>query len=192
MPHVANRFEALLDANVLYPFRVRDVLLRFAEAGLFRVRWSRHILDEWEQSLLRSHPHLAGSVRSQRQAMARAFPEAAVEDYERFIEALDLPDPDDRHVLAAAICAGAQLIVTENARDFPEEALAPYGIETRSADAFLASTFELYPTQAVLALKRLRRAYGNPPFSAPELIMDLRRVRLPQLAALARQHSELL
>jgi predicted nucleic acid-binding protein len=192
MTHVANRFAAVLDANVLYPFRVRDLLLRFAEAGLFRLCWSRQILNEWERSLLASKPQLEASIRSQRLAMEEAFPEALVDGHEPLINALDLPDSDDRHVLAAAICAGAQLIVTENLRDFPEERLAPFGIEARSADAFLAGTFELYPTQATLALKRLRAEYSRPPMTASELVMDLLRVRLPLTAAMARERIELL
>jgi len=192
MTHVANRFAAVLDANVLYPFRVRDLLLRFAEAGLFRACWSRQILDEWQLSLLASKPQLEASIRSQRLAMEEAFPEALVDGHEPLINALDLPDPDDRHVLAAAICAGAQLIVTENLRDFPEERLAPFGVEARSADAFLAGTFELYPTQAMLALKRLRAEYSRPPMTASELVMDLLRVRLPLTASMARERIELL
>lgn len=192
MAHVANRFAAVLDANVLYPFRVRDLLLRFAEAGLFRVCWSRQILDEWEQSLLASRPQLEASIRSQRLAMEEAFPEALVDGHEPLINALDLPDPNDRHVLAAAICAGSQLIVTENLRDFPKERLAPFGIEPRSADAFLAGTFELYPTQATLALKHMRAEYNRPPMTASELVMDLLRVRLPLTAAMARERIELL
>ncbi len=76
--------------------------------------------------------------------MDRAFPEATVEGYGELVPALTLPDPDDRHVLAAAIRVGAQLIVTQNQRDFPDEALQPYDIETLTADEFLVSTYELY------------------------------------------------
>ena len=59
MSHLADRFVVLLDANVLYPFRVRDALLRFAEFGLFRARWSAQIMDEWEAALLKTKPHLS-------------------------------------------------------------------------------------------------------------------------------------
>jgi len=183
---------AVLDANVLYPCRVRDLLLRFAEAGLFRACWSRQILDEWQLSLLASKPELEVSIHSQLLAMEEAFPEALVDGHEPLIQALALPDPDDRHVLATAICAGAQVIVTENLRDFPEERLAPFGIEARSADAFLAGTFELYPTQTTLALKRMRAEYNRPPMTASELVMDLLRVRLPLTAAMARERIDLL
>jgi predicted nucleic acid-binding protein len=135
---IADRFVVILDANVLYPFGVRDVLLRFAEAGLYRARWSEAILLEWTTNLLAQKPHLKGSIESQLAAMRRAFPEALVEEYEGLAASLHLPDKDDRHVLAAAIRAGAQIIVTENLKDFPIDELKPYDIEAMSADSFLA------------------------------------------------------
>ena len=107
MRRVADRFVVLLDANVLYSFRVRDVLLRFAEAGLYRARWSRQIIEEWTKNLIRNKPHLKESVQSQVHAMERAFPEAIVEGYEDLIPTIVLPDKNDRHVLAAAIRSGA-------------------------------------------------------------------------------------
>lgn len=192
MTEVADRFVVVLDANVLYPFRVRDVLLRFAEAGLFRARWSRQILEEWTSNLLAKKPLLEDSVLLQREAMARAFPEAMIEGHEALMPALTLPDENDRHVLAAAIRAGAHLIVTENLRDFPSEALEPYAIEAVSADAFVSATYELYPIEATAALRRMRLAYKRPPMSANDLIMDLMRVGLPLTAAISRREIDLL
>jgi len=93
MSHVADRFTALLDANVLYPFWVRDVLLSFAEAGLYRPRWSARIHAEWSQSLLKARPHLAESIARTIRLMDGAFPEAMVEGYETLMEGLPLPDP---------------------------------------------------------------------------------------------------
>ena len=85
MSNVADRFVVVLDANVLYPVRVRDVLLRFTEAGLYRARWSQQIIDEWTRNLIRNKPGLAESVRSQVSQMARAFPEALIEGHEELI-----------------------------------------------------------------------------------------------------------
>ena len=140
MSHLADRFVVLLDANVLYPFRVRDALLRFAEFGLFRARWSAQIMDEWEAALLKTKSHLSASISAQRHAMAEAFPEAFVEGYEDLVDSLQLPDANDRHVLAAAIRAGAQHIVTENLKDFPAEVTKRFDIEAVTADTFLGST----------------------------------------------------
>ena len=184
MSSVADRFVVILDANVLYPFGVRDALLRFAEAGLYRARWSADILDEMVEAVSRKRPDREASIRSVRAAMSQAFPEAAVEGHKGLIPSLALPDEDDRHVLAAAIRAGAQLIVTENQRDFPAEALRPYDIETLTADEFLASTFELYPSQASVALSTMRRAYQNPKMNPAQFVVYLQRCGLIKLTAL--------
>ena len=124
---------------------MKDALLRFCEAGLFRARWSEHILNEWKRALLSRRPEFEESINSQITAMGTAFPEACVTGYEDIIESIKLPDPDGRHVVAAAIRAGAEHIITENLKDFPADCISRYGIEAVSADDFLASTFELYP-----------------------------------------------
>jgi len=106
--HIADRFVVVLDANVLFPFRKRDVLLRFYHAGLFRARWSEEILDEWTRNLLALKPHLEDSIRAQQAAMCDHFPEALVMGHDPLVGALDLPDPDDRHVLFICGGVGAQ------------------------------------------------------------------------------------
>jgi hypothetical protein len=143
--HASTNFVVVLDANVLYPFRKRDILLNFAHVGFFRARWTDRIEAEWTRSLLARRPDCVASVEAQRAAMREHFPEALVTGYESLIEALKLPDPDDRHVLAAAICCGAQMIVTENLTHFPDDTLAPFSIEAIGADDFLLQTFELDP-----------------------------------------------
>lgn len=192
MSHVADRLVAVLDANVLFPFRTRDALLRFAEAGLFQPRWTRTILDEWRRNLLALKPQLASSVAAQMDAMARAFPEALVRGHEPLIGTLLLPDPDDRHVLAAAVRAGATHIATENLRDFPAEALKGLGIDPVGADDFLAAIFEFHPAEAVAALRTMRRAYRRPAMDAAEFILDLRTSGLPRLATLAEAYGDAL
>ena len=174
---------ALLDANVLFPFRKRDILLRFHHAGLFRARWTERILDEWTLNLLERKPHLEPSVRSQRHAMHEHFAEALVTGYEPLIGALELPDADDRHVLAAAIRCGAQYIVTDNLADFPAGVLARFDIEAIDADGFLSRTFDLYPSEAFGVLRTLRETYSNPPFTPSGFVRDLAAKGLPRLAA---------
>lgn len=192
MTDVADRFVVLLDANVLFPFRVRDALLRFAEAGLYRARWSAQILEEWASNLIRKKPQLAESVKSQLRAMKRTFPESLVIGFEPLIEGLDLPDQNDCHVLAAAIQCGAQHIITENLKDFPPEVLEPLDIEAVSADTFLASTFELYPSEAIAALRTMREAYRNPTMSKSEFLLDLTGCGLVKTASLAKSEIEVL
>lgn len=113
-------FSVVLDTNVLYGATLRDTLLRLAEAGLYRPLWSGHILDEFRHvvgTALADH----AAVERILAAMTRAFDDAMVQGYEHLIQAMESPDPDDRHVLAAAVCAGASGIVTANKADFPEE-----------------------------------------------------------------------
>jgi hypothetical protein len=190
--HFADNFGVVLDANVLYPFRKRDILLRFAHAGFFRAYWTDRIEDEWTRSLLAQKPDAAASIEAQLAAIREHFPEALVTGYEPLIEALTLPDPADRHVLAAAIRCGAQQIITENLVDFPDDALAPFSIEANGADNFLLQTFELYPADAVEVLSRMRQNYRNPPFTASEFIFDLTAKGMPKLASRLRSARALL
>lgn len=181
MSEISDRFVAILDANVLYPFYTKDILLCFAEAGLYRARWSQQILDEWTGSLIAEHPELEESVLSQRDAMMEAFDEAMVEGFDNLISAFELPDENDRHVIAAAVQCGAQLIVTDNLKDFPIVAIEPYGLEAYSADEFLTSTFDLYPSKAVETIRMMRNQYDNPFFTPDEFLTRLRQNGLGQL-----------
>lgn len=190
MSNVADRFVVVLDANVLFPFTKRDALLRFAEAGLFRARWSTEILDEWTRNLLKKKPHVAESLQSQIEAMELAFPEACVDGGASLIEGLELPDRNDRHVLATALIVGAEQIVTENLKDFPVATLNAYGITPVSADDFLASTFELYEAEALTAIRKMRLAYENPPYSPDAFVLHLQTNGLPKLASLLKPHIE--
>lgn len=192
MSHLADRFVVLLDANVLYPFRKRDVLLRFYEAGLFRARWTNEIISEWTGNLLESRSDLSESILAQRDKLVAVFPDALVSGYEHICEGLSLPDAGDLHVLAAAIQCGAQHIITDNMRDFPQEALEPYDIEAIEADEFLARTFDLYTAEAMTVLRELREHYSKPPFTPSEFVLDLTAKGLPKLAARVRTRRQFL
>lgn len=134
---------ALLDANVLVPIALTDLLLEAAEAGLYAPRWSAAVHDEWMRTVLRLRPDLtADRVDRRRREMDRQFPEALVGGYEPLVAGLGLPDPDDRHVLAAAIHAKATVIVTFNLADFPAEILAPYRMATAHPDVFVVGLFD--------------------------------------------------
>lgn len=192
MSYVTDRFVVILDANVLYPVRMRDTLLRFCEAGLFRARWSQMILDEWKRALLRRKPGLRANIEAQIEDMEIAFPEACVVGFADLIDTIHLPDPDDRHVVAAAIVADAEHIVTENLKDFPPETVLKFGIEAVSADDFLASTFELYPSQATAALRRMRKDYTNPHMEKGVFLSDLQSCGMPKLVSLAKDQIDAL
>lgn len=192
MSHIANPFVVVLDANVLYPFRTRDVLFTFAQQGLFRARFTTDIINEWTRSLISNKPELEESVQQQASIVAEVFDECYVEGYEPLIDGLSLPDQDDRHVLAAAIKCSAQIIVTENRRDFPADILEQYGIEALGADDMLANTFDLFPIDGARALRTVRKRYDNPPFTPSEFLLDLTKCGMPKLAAMARKGIEYL
>lgn len=157
------RFVVVLDACVLYPAPLRDFLLRLATTGLFSAKWSEAIHKEWIRNLLAERPELKDQIQRTRELMDEAIPDCLVEGYEPVAEGLSLPDPDDRHVLAAAICAGAQTIVTFNLKDFPEEALWPYGIEAVDPDTFVEQQMDLHEAAVVEVARLHRAALINPP-----------------------------
>jgi predicted nucleic acid-binding protein len=122
-------FIVLYDSCVLYPAPLRDLLIRIAAAGVVQARWSEAILEECFRSILNERPDLKPTALARtRELMKEAVRDCMVTGYEGLLGGLKLPDPDDRHVLAAAIRAGAQVIVTLNLKDFPPSALKPYDI----------------------------------------------------------------
>lgn len=191
MSFVANPFVVVLDANVLFPFRIRDVLFTFAQEGLFRARLTEAIMEEWTENLIKLKPHLEKSVRQQEEAVRREFDECFVLGYQPLIEVLELPDENDRHVLAAAIKCSAQIIVTENHKDFPQGVLDKYGIEsTLGADDMLTNTFDLFPQRGARALRKVRKRYRDPAMTPSEFLFDLTKSGLSKLSAAARQEIE--
>ena len=112
----------ILDACVLYPAPLRDLLLSVAANDLYRAHWTQEIHNEWTRNLLLNRPDLsADQLKRTVEMMNQAFPDSLVEDYEKLIDSVVLPDPQDRHILAAAIKCQANVIVTNNIRDFPRE-----------------------------------------------------------------------
>jgi hypothetical protein len=158
----ANRFTAFIDACSLVPALNRNLLLSLAEAEFFRIRWSVRVLDETEQALTgilseRGIPDAAEKAARARGAMERAFADAVISGYESLMPGLHpLPDPNDAHVIAAAVKTRASIIVTENLKDFPERVLAPLDLEAKTTDSFLADNIGLDPGRAVAAVRTMR------------------------------------
>lgn len=157
-------FTVVYDACVLYPAPLRDFLMWLGLSGRFRARWSQDIHEEWKRNLLINRPDLTREqVDRTSDLMDRAIPDGLVEGYEALLAGLSLPDPDDRHVLAAAIRCSASVIVTFNERDFPAEVLSPYGIEAQHPDEFVDNLLDLDVAAVVLAAQRQRAQLKNPP-----------------------------
>jgi predicted nucleic acid-binding protein len=127
--------EAVLDANVLLPAALRDTLLRAADAGLYQVRWSDDILAEVKRNLVGDWKLAEEQAERLMGVMREAFPDALVTGYATLIDGMP-NHPKDRHVLAAAVACRATVIVTQNLRDFPSDALEPFNVQVQSADAF--------------------------------------------------------
>ena len=158
---------AVYDANILYPAPLRDLFIRLAQAGLVRARWTETIHDEWIRNVLKDNPRLSAErLARTRSLMNEAVRDCLVTGYEDLIESLSLPDPDDRHVLAAAIRASADVIVTYNLTDFPADTLARFDIEAQHPDDFLVCLLDLAPGVVCAAVKRQRESLRNPPKTA--------------------------
>ncbi len=134
---------ALLDANVLYPAPLRDYLLHLASLGVYEPVWTAAIQDEWIRNLVKARPDInRAALEATQRSMDKAFPGSNVMGYESLIENLSLPDPDDRHVLAAAIKGDAQIIVTANLKDFPSSVLLAYSIRAEHPDEFISGCID--------------------------------------------------
>ena len=181
-------FTAFLDANVLYSAMVRDLLMNLTNTDLFRPKWSRAVQDEWIENLLENRPDLTpDQLERTRALMDKHVPDALVTGYEDLIGGLQLPDPDDRHVLAAAIRGRADVIVTTNLKDFPAEILAPFGIEAQHPDEFVIHLLDLAPGTVCNMAEHHRRTLKNPPRTIEEYVNALEAQGLTQTASVLRE-----
>lgn len=176
-------FTAFFDANVFCGARLRSLILFLAQTKLFRARWSDRVHDEWIRNLLEKRPSLQrADLMRTRQLMDAAVLDALVTGYEPLINAMDLPDPDDRHVLAAAVVCKASCIVTFNISDFPEESLAPYGLHAVHPDDFLRDVESVDPAAFADAVWQDLDHYRAPPLDLPEYVVALRKAGVPRIA----------
>lgn len=179
-------FTVVYDACVLYPVSLRDLLIRLATKGLFWAKWTDEILDETFRAILRTRPDLDGKLERTRELMNLSIPDVRVTGHLRLVPSLHLPDSDDRHVLAAAIQAGAQVIVTENLRDFPADVLAPFGIEAIHPDDFVLDVIDLSSTKVHEAIYEMASIKRKPTMSTEDVLDSLHRAGLTRSAAKLR------
>jgi len=186
-------FTALLDACVLYPAPLRDFLLHLSCVGLFRARWTNEIHDEWIRNVLANRPDLKpDQLQRTRELMDRAIPDCLITGHMKLVDGLTIPDPDDRHVLAAAIRGHAEVIVTFNEKDFPPEILEELGVETQHPDEFMCHLISLDWSAVCRALKNQRATLKNPPRTAEELLDTLEQQGLPLTVSQLRPLAELI
>jgi predicted nucleic acid-binding protein len=178
---------AVLDACVLYPAQLRDLLLSLADADLFRPKWSDTIHEEWINALLANRKDLTrNDLEAIRDQMNQYFLDSVVQGFENLIPALTLPDPKDCHVLAAAIHSHADLIITNNLKHFPQIALAQHNIWVADPDQFANYLLDLDEDDALAALAKMRVRLKNPPMTATEFIDSIEKAGLPGIASRLR------
>ncbi|CAM4447586.1 putative toxin-antitoxin system toxin component, PIN family [Deinococcus marmoris] len=171
------KLRALLDANVLYPATLRSLLIDLAVADLYMAFWTNEIHDEWIRNLASHRPELdRAKLERTRALMDRALETAQLTDVPPLATAITLPDEDDRHVLAAALHAGADVIVTQNLRDFPARVLEPLGLQAVAPEAFLLELLGASPQQFTGAVRAGRLRLRAPPFTAQAYMAMVRTV----------------
>jgi predicted nucleic acid-binding protein len=186
-------FTAVFDACVLYPAPLRDLLMSVALTDQFRARWTEDIHNEWTRNLLNKRPDLTEEqLQRTVEMMNRAVPDCLVDNYGDYMDSLGLPDPDDRHVLAAAIKCQADVIVTNNLKDFPRSELEKFDIEAQSPDTFLSHLFDLDPIRFCGAVREQRARLKNPEHTADELLDIFYNQGLPLTVSKLKNVIELL
>jgi len=167
--------------------------MHLALTDLFRARWTDSIHEEWIKSVLKDRPDLKREQLERTRLLMNAHVrDCLVTGYEDLIEGLTLPDPDDRHVLAAAIRGGASVIVTFNLDDFPPECLDKFGIGVQHPDEFITHLIDLAPAAVCSAAKRHRASLKNPPKTVDEYLGALANQRLPETVSRLREYEDLI
>jgi hypothetical protein len=173
----------IFDACILYPFHLRNIVVQIAVDRLVDARWTDEIHDEWIRNLTADVPGIPiERLQITRKLMNDALPDATVTGYRAHLEAITLPDPNDRHVVAAAITAGASGILTWNLRDFPTRELKKHGLVRQNPDVFLTDLYNKAPDLTVASLANARRNLSKTRISALDFIEILKNQNLRQLA----------
>lgn len=175
----------VLDACTLYPAALRDVLMRLSLHQLILARWTDAIHEEWIGAVLHNRQDLDRErLQRTRELMDLHAEGSLVTGYEGKMQGLELPDPDDRHVLAAAIETEADIILTWNLRDFPETVLAAYNVRAETPDNLLSRLFETRREELILVLRQARMSLKQPAVSASEYLESLRQQGLSRSCTL--------
>jgi predicted nucleic acid-binding protein len=173
--------KAVLDACVLVPTVMREVLIGVARAGLYQPLWSARILEEWARAAARFGPVDEAMARASIALLQDEFPQALVQPRPGLEARLHLPDENDIHVLATAVAGHADAIVTSNAADFPRGVLAGEGVERRDPDGFLWQLWSFHPETVATCVEVVRQE-AERLSGEPQPIRGLmKRARLPRL-----------
>jgi len=184
---------AVLDACVLYPPSLRDLLMWLATVRIYSPRWTDEIQSEWIRNVLSDNPELPpAQLDRTRTLMNRVTPNCLVSGYEEHIPTVSLPDANDRHVVAAAIVSRATMIITFNLSDFPDAALRSYGVKAVHPDIFLCALFDEKPELFLRGVKAHRASLQNPAKDAEAYIQTLRTNGIKGLALRIEHQSNII
>ena len=181
----------VLDACVLYPAPLRDLLMRLAVHGMIQAKWSEKIHEEWMTAVLRERTDLTREkLQRTRELMDKHAQNCLVTGYERHMAELTLPDVNDRHVLATAIESEAAAIVTWNLSDFPKGIVGSHGIEVWTPDELLMKLLTEDQDLVIQVMSEHRASLKNPPKSAGDYLDTLAQQRLVRAVALVKKAKE--
>jgi hypothetical protein len=182
-------YTALLDANVLHPMVLCDLLIRLAQAGLYRACWTDQILDEVVGSIQRRRSDISRERLERRTAMMKkALPNACITGYQTLLPSLS-SFGTDAHVVAAAVVGRVDAIVTSNSRDFPESRLEEFGVEVLSPDSFLIAQWGLDRESVLAALRRQAAALTKPKQELCDVLRSLRSI-VPAFVVVAAESAD--
>lgn len=188
-----NKQKIVLDANVLYGSFLRDMLISLFFSGIYEAKWTEKITQEWVDHLLENRSDIPESkIKRTLMLMNKIKPAALIANYERYIQQVQIPDKDDRHVVAAAIACGAQKIITWNLSDFPNNILKTFGVVAESPDKFIQDLIIDNPPSIISTLKEMRERFKTPPMSVDEFFERLLKNRLPMTARQLDRYRDLL
>jgi len=187
------KYTVVFDACVLYPFTLRSYLMHLSNTGLFRARWTDKIHEEWIQNLLINRPDISREQLQQtRNLMNSHVPHCLIEGYESFVNGLELPDENDRHIVAAAIKAQADSIITFNLDDFPDDVLENCNLVAIHPDEFLEDMFYIERSVCIRAAQKHRSSLKKRPLTTSEYLMHMRTQKLPKFVNCLRQYESLI
>jgi predicted nucleic acid-binding protein len=182
-----------LDACVLYPAPLRDLLIELAAKGLYRAKWTNQIHEEWISALSRNRSDLQRSqLERTRDLMNEHIPDCLITDYEELIPGIECPDENDRHVIAAAIKGRCAAIITFNLAHFPQAELEKYDLEAQHPDEFINHQFGLDRAGVITAVQNIRSRLKTPPISADDYLRRLAAQGLPKTVTELSQYVRLI
>jgi len=185
----SSRFIVVIDACVLYSAPIRDILLSFTAERLFKVKWSDKIQEEWLQNLLKNRSDLKeANLLKTIKAMNTAFSDANVENFEALIPGINIPDKDDRHVVACTVKCKADLIVTHNLKDFPRKELSKYDIEIQEPDKLISNLIDISAETSCKAFNKMVKRLKSPKKTTDEVLKTIKECGLKKSAKKLRNN----